>query len=189
MRIEQEEAAAAIATKKQKTADKKAKKAKEEAAKKITDEKAAKATKRAEAKAAKAAKKKAEEEAEQSKNDVEVVDETPAETDKEKPAVFEIGQVVQGCWEVDEEADAWEFGTVKSILWDEDPPKLGDPQWAYMIKWDDNTKDQLPWHCNGEEWPMHSLRVPSAKKLRKRKRKKPIAITSDVNPANICTRY
>ena len=87
---------------------------------------------------------------------------------------------------MDEGSNAWEFGTIKSILWDSEPPNLGDPQWAYTIQWDDNTKDDLPWHYNGEEWPMHSLRVPPAKQLRKRNRKKPI--TSDIDRANVYTR-
>ena len=99
---------------------KKITKAKEKAAKKKAEEKAAKKIKKA---AEKAAKKKAEaDEAKllQQSN----VDETPAGTDKQKPAGFEIGQVVQGCWEVDEESNAWEFGIVKSVLWDLDPPSL-----------------------------------------------------------------
>ena len=91
---------------------------------------------------------------------------------------------MQGCWEVEKAADTWEFGIVKSILWDEDPPKFGDPQWSYYIKWDDNTIDQEPWHFNGEEWPMVSLRLPTKTQLRRRK----TPITSDIDRANIFTR-
>ena len=128
-RIDEEKAAAK--KKAEEKATKKIKKAEEKATKKKAEEKAAKKIKKAEEKATK---KKAEaDEAkllQQSNHDV---DETPAETDRQKPAGFEIGQVVQGCWEVDEESNAWEFGIVKSILWDLDPPNLGDPQWAYCI--------------------------------------------------------
>ena len=64
---------------------------------------------------------------------------------------------MQGCWEVDDESNAWEFGTVDKLRWDLDPPKLGDAQWGYLIKWDDGTPDSLLWHFNGEEWPMHYI--------------------------------
>jgi hypothetical protein len=165
-------------------AAKAAKEAEEKATKKKAEDKAAKAAKKKEAKAAK--KKEEEEAKEAEKLQQQDVEQTPAETDKKKPAVFEIGDVVQGCWELDAESNAWEFGTIKSILWDSEPPNLGDPQWAYTIQWDDNTKDDLPWHYNGEEWPMHSLRVPPAKQLRKRNRNKPI--TSDIDHANVYTR-
>ena len=184
-RIDEEKAAAKI---KKAAETKKIKKAAEKAAKKNEEEKAA--TKKANEKLAKKikkeedklAKKKAEED--ELKSNYDVVDETPAETDQQKPAVLEEGQVVQGCWEVEKAADTWEFGIVKSILWDEDPPKFGDPQWSYFIKWDDNTADQAPWHFNGEEWPMVSLRLPTKTQLRRRK----THITSDIDRANIFTR-
>ena len=163
-------------------AAKAAKKAEEKATKKKAEDKAAKAAKKKEAKAAK--KKEEEEAKEAEKLQQQDVEQTPAETDKKKPAVFEIGDVVQGCWELDAESNAWEFGTIKSILWDEDPPKFGDPQWSYYIKWDDNTTDQAPWHFNGEEWPMVSLRLPTKTQLRRRK----THITSDIDRANIFTR-
>ena len=65
------------------------------------------------------------------------------------------------------------------------PRNAIDPQWSYFIKWDDNTPDQMPWHFNGEEWPMHSLRLPTATQLRRRKK----PITSDIDRANIFTRF
>ena len=95
------------------------------------------------------------------------------------------GQIIHGCWEVDDHTSAWEFGTVDKICWDEDPPKLGDAQWGYLIKWDNGTPDSCPWHFNGEEWPMVSLRLPTATQLRKRK----TPITSDIDRANIFTRF
>ena len=78
--------------------------------------------------------------------------------------------MVEGYWEVDGHKNTWEFGTVDKICWDEDPPKLGDAQWAYVIKWDDGTSDKELWHFNGEEWPMFSIRVPTAELLCARKK-------------------
>ena len=124
--------AATTETTEQKAA-KAAKEAEEKATKKKAEDKAAKAAKKKEAKAAK--KKEEEEAKEAEKLQQQDVEQTPAETDKKKPAVFEIGDVVQGCWELDAESNTWEFGTIKSILWDEEPPKMGDQQWAYTIKW------------------------------------------------------
>ena len=72
--------------------------------------------------------------------------ESPEETDNQKATELKPGQVVHGCCEVDDGTNAWEFGTVDKICWDEDPPKLGDAQWDYLI-----TPDPCPWHFNGEE--------------------------------------
>jgi len=113
-------------------------------------------------------KKKTETELLQQEPDIE--NESPAETNKQKPTELKTGQVVHGCWEVDDDTNAWEFGTVDKICWDEDPPKLGDAQWGYLIKWDDGTPDSCAWHFNGEEWPMHSLRLPTKEQLRARKK-------------------
>jgi hypothetical protein len=113
-------------------------------------------------------KKKTETEEPQAEPDTE--NESPAETNKQKKAELKIGQVVEGYWEVDDRTNAWEFGTVDKICWDEDPPKLGDAQWAYVIKWDDGYSDPELWHLNGEEWPMVSIRVPTAELLRARRK-------------------
>ena len=83
-------------------------------------------------------------------------------------AALSIGTLVQGFWGDNE----WPFAAVKSIVWDEDPPRFGDEQWAYTLKWDDGD-DRLGqddyWYFNGRQHSMESIRVPSLHQMKKRK--------------------
>ena len=90
------------------------------------------------------------------------------ECDRAKGAALAIGTVVQGFWGGNE----WPFAAVESIVWDEDPPRSGDEQWAYTLKWDDGDgrlgEDDY-WYFNGRQHSMESIRVPSLHQMKKRK--------------------